>query len=108
MITAVIETSYREGVVAMDDEHLDVMGELRDFMFERVYLSAEAEAQKQKAILMIQDLVGYYKAHPGQVPDTYTVPNADSLTRAVDYVAGMTDRFALNTHDRLFRPTLLD
>jgi dGTPase len=108
MITAVIETSHRRGVIAMDDEHLDVMGELRDFMFEHVYLSPESEAQKQKAILIIQDLVGYYESHPDQVPDSYTVADADSLTRAIDYVAGMTDRFALRAHDRLYRPTLLD
>lgn len=108
MITAVIETSQREGVVTMDEAHLDVMGELRDFMFERVYLRPESEIQKEKAILVIQDLVGYYQAHPQEVPDSYTVAEADSLTRAVDYVAGMTDRFALHNHDRLFRPTLLD
>jgi dGTPase len=108
MITAVIEASYREGAVKMDDEHLDVMEELRDFMFDRVYLSPSSEAQKEKAIVVIQDLVGYYQAHPSEVPDSYTVPEADSLTRAVDYVAGMTDRYALRTHDRLFRPTLLD
>lgn len=108
MINAVIETSHREGRVAMGEEHLDAMGELREFMFERVYMRPESESQKEKAILVIQDLVGYYVAHPQEVPDTYTVAEADALTRAVDYVAGMTDRFALNTHDRLFRPTLLD
>ena len=32
----------------------------------------------------------------------------DDLTRAIDYVSGMTDRFALSTHDALFRPTLFD
>jgi dGTP triphosphohydrolase len=36
------------------------------------------------------------------------VPGAGELDRAVDYVAGMTDRYALHTHDQLFRPTLLD
>ncbi len=92
----------------MDEEHLEVMSELREFMFERVYLRPESEAQKEKAIMVIQDLVGYYQAHPQEVPDSYTVTEADSLTRAVDYVAGMTDRYALRTHDRLFRPTLLD
>lgn len=108
MITAVIETSFREGEVKMDDEYLNVMGELREFMFEKVYLQPESEAQKEKAIIVIQDLVGYYQAHPEEVPDSYTVADADSLTRAIDYVAGMTDRYALNTHDRLYRPTLLD
>ncbi len=108
MVSAVIEASHRAGEVTMDDHHLEVMGDLRDFMFENVYLSPESEAQKQKAILVIQDLVAYYSEHPNEVPDSYTVPGAEPLNRAVDYVAGMTDRYALNTHDRLFRPTLLD
>jgi dGTPase len=108
MVTAVIESSHQTGVVSMHEEDLEVMGSLREFMFERVYLRPESEAQKEKAIMVIQDLVRYYAEHPGQVPDSYTVPGADPLTRAVDYVAGMTDRFALKNHDRLYRPTLLD
>ncbi len=108
MIGAVVEASFRNDEVTIDDEHLAVMGELREFMFERVYLRPESEAQKEKAIMVIQDLVGYYQAHPGEVPDSYTVVEADPMTRAIDYVAGMTDRYALRTHDRLFRPTLLD
>jgi dGTPase len=108
MVTAVIEHSHATGSVGMRNEELEVMGSLRDFMFRRVYLSPDAEAQKQKAIVVIQDLVRYYAEHPEEVPDTYTVPGADAQTRAVDYVAGMTDRYALRTHDRLYRPTLLD
>lgn len=108
MVNSVIETSQESGSVEMDARYLEVMGQLRDFMFERVYLSAEAEIQKEKAILVIQDLVRYYSEHSTEVPDSYTVPGAEPLTRAIDYVAGMTDRYALNIHDRLFRPTLLD
>jgi dGTPase len=108
MVNAVVEASHEAGVVTMEEEHLEVMESLREFMFERVYLRPESEAQKEKAVLVIQDLVGYYRTHPHEVPDSYTVADADALTRAVDYVAGMTDRYALHTHDRLFRPTLLD
>lgn len=108
MITAVVEASHQAGEVTMEEEHLEVMGQLRDFMFQQVYLRPESEEQKEKAIIIIQDLVRYYQAHPQEVPDSYTVAEADSLTRAVDYVAGMTDRYALHTHDRMFRPTLLD
>lgn len=108
MVDAVIEHSYATGEIGMRPEELEVMGHLRDFMFERVYLSPASETQKQKAIVIIQDLVRYYSEHPDEVPDTYSVPDADPLTRAIDYVAGMTDRFALRTHDRLYRPTLLD
>jgi dGTPase len=42
------------------------------------------------------------------VPDSFNVDDADDLTRAIDYVSGMTDRFALAAHDRLFRPSLFD
>jgi dGTPase len=108
MINAVIAASYDAGEVRMEEEHLEVMGELRDFMFERVYLSPESEAQKEKAVMVIQDLVVHYRDHPHEVPDSYTIAEADPLTRAIDYVAGMTDRYALHAHDRLFRPTLLD
>ncbi|MEA1902513.1 MAG: HD domain-containing protein [Actinomycetota bacterium] len=108
MVNSVVESSAESGKVEMNPTHLEVMGGLRDFMFERVYLSPESEVQKEKAILVIQDLVRYYTDHPGEVPDSYTVPGAEPLTRAIDYVAGMTDRYAINTHDRLYRPTLLD
>jgi dGTPase len=108
MVTSVIDTSHSAGQIVMDPDHLSTMDELRNFMFERVYLSPESESQKSKAIMVIQDLVRYYQDHPDQVPDSYTVPEADPLTRAIDYVAGMTDRYALHTHDRLFRPMLLD
>lgn len=108
MVTSVIETSYETGQVQMDPYHLEVMDELRDFMFERVYLSPETEAQKNRAIQVIEDLVNYFTKHPEAVPDSATVPDAEPTARAIDYVAGMTDRFALTTHDRLIHPTLLD
>ena len=108
MVNSVIETSHETGEVQMDPYHLEVMDELRDFMFERVYLRPEEEANKNRAIQIIQDLVSYFVDHPEDVPDSATVPGADPQTRAIDYVAGMTDRFALNAHDRLIHPTLLD
>jgi dGTPase len=108
LVTSVIETSHAKGLVAMDPNHLEVMAALRDFMFDNVYLRPDAEQQKQRAIQVIQDLVRHYREHPEEVPDSATVPDAEPVTRAIDYVAGMTDRFALTTHDRIHRPTLLD
>ncbi len=108
MVTAVVEESHRQGRVTMDPETLEIMHELREFMFERVYLRPEEESQKQRAIHVIRDLVEHFRDHPDEVPDSFRVDDADDLTRAIDYVAGMTDRFALRTHDRLYRPTLFD
>ncbi|HEX2155332.1 MAG TPA: HD domain-containing protein [Acidimicrobiia bacterium] len=106
MITSVVEASASAGDVTMDPDDMEVMNELREFMFERVYLDQQMDAEKNRAIKVISDLVEYFSAHSVEVPDSYTVPNADPLSRAVDYVAGMTDRYALRTHDKLFRPTL--
>ncbi len=106
MVNSVIDASYRSGQVEMEPEHLQVMGQLRDFMFDRVYLSPETERQKQRAIQVIQDLVRYFKENPDEIAPSFAVPGSDALTAAIDYVAGMTDRFALTTWDRLFRPQL--
>lgn len=104
MVNAVIEASYEKGGVVMAPEHLAVMDRLRDFMFERVYLSPEAEAQKARAIHVIADLVHYYEENAGEIPEGFDT--SQPLAAAIDYVAGMTDRFALNSWDRLFRPRL--
>ena len=106
MIRAVVDNSVSTGQVGMDEETMTVMHELRQFMFDNVYLRPEAEVQKQRAILVIRNLIDWFVHHPDEVPEGTTVEGADPLTAAIDFVAGMTDRYAIQTHDRLFRPTL--
>ena len=108
MILAVVEESLREGRVVMDAETLDAMTELRTFMFERVYVRPETEGPRRKVIRIVHDLVDYFVEHPDQIPPTYRHDDADTLTQVIDYVAGMTDRFAIRTHDDLYRPRLFD
>ena len=86
----------------MAPEPLEAMHELRTFMFERVYLSDVAAGQKHVAIDVIRRLVDHHLAHPELIPESYRDPDADVVTQVVDHVSGMTDRFALNMHDRLF------
>jgi dGTPase len=78
------------------------MHELRAFMFERVYASETAAGQKHVAIDVIRRLVDHHLAHPELIPASYRDTSADPVTQVVDYVSGMTDRYALATHDRLF------
>ncbi len=51
---------------------------------------------------MIRRLVEHFLAHPEQIPASYRDAEADTMTQVVDHVTGMTDRYALTTHDRLF------
>ncbi|NEZ03187.1 HD domain-containing protein [Wenzhouxiangella sp. XN201] len=104
MIEAVIDESIRRGKIVMRADVLQAMKRFREFMFERVYLRPEAAAQNERARGIIHHLVDYMLAHPEQIPETYCIADADRLTQVLDYVAGMTDRYALNLHDQLFRP----
>lgn len=104
MIEGVIDESSRRGKISMDAEILLAMRHFREFMFERVYLRPEAEAQAARARGVIHQLVEYLLVHPEDIPDSYRIVDAEPLTQVLDYVAGMTDRYALNLHDRLFRP----
>jgi dGTPase len=106
MITAVIDESLHAGAVRMDDSSLRAMNELRDFMFDHVYQSAEQMRQQRRAVAVIRDLMDWHLEHPEEIPDSYRQHAAPLVVQAADYIAGMTDRFALATHDRLFRPTL--
>lgn len=101
MIEAVIEHSLASGTVSMDDVTLGAMNRLRDFMFERVYQSEEQRAQQRHAIEVLHDLMEYHLAHPEELPESYREHEAPLVVQVADYVAGMTDRYALAVHARI-------
>jgi dGTPase len=102
MITAVIDASMASEQVRMDDDTLQVMNELRDFMFDRVYMSQQQVDHQRAAIVVIRALVDYFLERPDELPPAFRETDADRTTQVVDYVAGMTDRFAEATYVRLF------
>jgi dGTPase len=101
MIDAVLENSLSTGEVRMDDETLAVMHDLRAFMFERVYLAPSLLREQRAAIETLRSLVDHHLARPDQIPATYRQADAPLVTQVADYVAGMTDRFALAVHQRV-------
>jgi hypothetical protein len=106
MITAVIDESMAAGAVTMDAASLEVMHELRDFMFENVYMSRAQVEHQRGAIEVIRALVDHLLSHPDELPDSFRTSDGELIVRVTDYVAGMTDRFALALHDRHFRPAV--
>lgn len=108
MIEAVIEESIATGQVAMEPGCLEIMHELRDFMFDQVYLRPETETHKRRVFTVIHELVDHFLENAERIPDTYRHPGSSNLTQVMDYVAGMTDRYALRLHETLFRPEALD
>jgi dGTPase len=106
MIGAVVDESLRTGAVRMDDATLAVMNELRDFMFASVYQAPAQLHEQRRAVAIIRDLMEWHLEHPDEIPGSFRQHDATAVTQAADYIAGMTDRFALTVHDRIFRPSL--
>jgi len=104
MVNSVIGESAKRGKVAMSADVMLAMKLFREFMFERVYMRPSAVAQADRARLVIHQLVDHLLDHPDEIPATYRNQEADLLTQVLDFVAGMTDRYALSLHDQLFRP----
>lgn len=107
MVDAVLAESLDRGVVAMAPEAEAVMDDLRAFMFERVYRAPAGTSRQAVAATLVRELVEHHLAHPDALPPP-AAATADTapLGRVLDHVAGMTDRFAIATHRRLFGGTL--
>jgi dGTPase len=104
LVSNIVVTTGDGPEVRMSDDVYEALDVLREFMFDRVYLRAEAAAEQEKAVEVIRALVEYHLKHPDDIPDEYAGGPGDVADRVIDYVAGMTDRYALRTYERLFLP----
>ena len=105
MVVDVVNSSLRAGLarIAMSPVIMDAVVALRDFLYERVYGSAFAREEVERARKVVTDLYDYLLKHPGKYIKPY--PQGDSLAvRVADFVAGMTDRYALALFEELFLP----
>ena len=91
--------------LAMSGEVLTTTYRLRDFLYERVYESEMILREFKKAKRILRDLYAYYIEHLQEV--TIHVPTggkSNNHQMVCDFIAGMTDRFALMTYERIFLP----
>jgi dGTPase len=79
---------------------------LRDFMFQNVYVGSEAKREEAKACYVVQRIYGHFLEHPADLPAEYMQrTRSESRERVVcDYIAGMTDRFAIRVYQKYFLP----
>jgi dGTPase len=104
LVTDIVEATGYGPEVRMSDEVQETLATLREFMFERVYLRQEAATEQEKAVALIRSLFSHFLDHPEEVPAEYRTAPGDLPTQVADYIAGMTDRYALRTYERLFLP----
>ena len=104
LVEDVIRHSRGEPHVVQGEVCSEVMTTLREFMFERVYLRAEAERQTERAKRLLTDLHGYYLEHPDAMPMGASLAGDPVEQQAIDAIAGMTDRYALAAWKAAFAP----
>ena len=81
----------------------DAMMELRAWLFENIYENPNAKSEEPKARALVSELFRHYLAHPDAMPYDMRPGSPDELpVRVTDYIAGMTDRFAMNTYRELY------
>jgi dGTPase len=102
LVHDLVEHSGRAGDVVQGDEVGSAMLRLRTFMFEHVYMGPTARAEHVKLERVLRGLFDWFAEHPQDAPEL--ARGASSEDRVVDYLAGMTDRFAIRSWSERYVP----
>ncbi|MEM4407805.1 MAG: deoxyguanosinetriphosphate triphosphohydrolase [Candidatus Caldarchaeum sp.] len=101
MVNDVVETSLGKPLVQFSPTMFGITNELKDFMFEKLYYDyANRLPEVAKAKRLVEILFDHYADHPELLPKGY-----EGLQGAVDFVSGMTDRYAIRIYEELFVPS---
>ncbi|MFZ4808501.1 MAG: deoxyguanosinetriphosphate triphosphohydrolase [Hyphomicrobiaceae bacterium] len=108
--TADVVRAADQSIVAFSPAMQARLAELRHFLFARLYRHARVERVMVSAEGLVEDLIERYRADPGQMPGSWAAASrlGDERRRnrvIADFVAGMTDRYAIAEHRRLFDAT---
>lgn len=103
--TGEVEGVEREDVsIRMSDPVAAAANILREFMFQRVYLLEDRQEETEQAKQIVRLLYRHYLDNPDEIESHFVIADDPPWRRAADYVAGMTDGFAMMTAQRLGAP----
>lgn len=102
VISATLECDYQ--AIAMSAEVLEALENLRDFMFEHLYLTSQVRDEFTKAQRVLTELFHHVAAHPHQYLDMNAIEENGVERLTIDFIAGMTDRYAINLYESIFVP----
>lgn len=106
MVTSTYKESYGKDYISMEADVLKAFEEMRAFMFANVYSVGEKFNQEYKIEKIITELFGYYMDKPQFLPQ-FLQDRIEEDTKEIcvcDYIATMTDNYALNTYTKIFLP----
>jgi dGTPase len=105
MVMDVVEASLATGLerIAMSDRIMRPVVELREFLYQNVYFNSAAREELRKTEKIIRDIFDFVMERPEDFIKPY--PAGDPVVvRAGDFIAGMTDRYAMALYEHLFLP----
>lgn len=106
MIVDIVEQSRGVNEIRMSPHIQKAMNELREYMFKNVYIGSKAKKEEIKAQNIVKQLYYYFKENKDLLPkEMYKFIDRDGYDKVVcDYIAGMTDRFAVKKFREIFIP----
>ena len=107
LILDIIEQSWEKNEICMSPDVAQAMQGLRQFMFQNVYTNPVAKGEETKAKELLERLFVYYLKHIDLLPGYYLqmLEDGEENDRVVcDYIAGMTDQYALAKYSEYFMP----
>jgi len=106
LVRDVIDSSLAANlqIICMSPPVLQAMMEMRHFLYRTVYARSIPKEELLKAKKLLSDIYHHLLAHPDCIPNSFRRPEEGVELATVDFVAGMTDRFALKLYDSLFLP----
>lgn len=104
LITAIINSSGED--IRMDEETKRYFDRLHDFLHSDLYHDSAAKVEEKKVDALISQMFGYFMEHPEKLPVEYlpTLEKEGKKTAICDYIASMTDNYALEVYHDLFIP----
>lgn len=107
MIKDIIYESTGKNDIYMSKKVRLATDDLRKFMFDKVYIGSKAKVEEKKTRNIIKALYDYYIQNPNELAaDSFNMTEGGNVERLVcDYIAGMSDRYAINTFTKLFIPS---
>jgi dGTPase len=107
LVHDMVESSQHAGEIVQGPQAGPAMAQLREFMFEHVYLGPAVRAEHAKIANVISTLFDHYVRHPEMLPSVGPGDDGSALAlarRVIDYLAGMTDRYCIGEYERLEVP----
>jgi dGTPase len=105
MILDIVQNSADTPQISMTKEVEEATCMLRTYLFEKVYYSEFALKQEEKAAHLLNSLYEYYMKNTDALPQQYTTGTPEQTQQAIiDYISGMTDRYAVHAFHELFVP----